>query len=782
MTQTIHTHNLGYPRIGAKRELKFATEAFWKGKSDLSTLEECGRTLRAKHWATQAEAGIDLIPSNDFSFYDQILDHSLLIGNIPERFQQHNNANPTPDLPLLFAMARGQSDEHHSCCQTSSNTFACEMTKWFDTNYHYIVPEFHSNTEFKLVGQKIFQEFEEAKALGYQTKPVLPGPATYLSLGKVQDEKNPNFNRWELLDSLVTVYEEILQKLATLGAEWVQIDEPIFSLDLDESQKSALIYSWSRLAKAAPKLKLIVANYFGSLDDNLSLFFNLPAQAYHLDTTRGNDTIEEVLKKIPQEKILSLGIIDGRNVWKNDYTESLNFLKIAQKSLGPDRLWIAPSCSLLHSPVTLQNEDQLDPELKQWMAFADEKLHEISDLKSLLLGTARAFLITNNIQAHADRASSTRIHNTYVQERIHCIRPDHSQRISAYPARRKAQQERLKLPDFPTTTIGSFPQATNVRRQRARWKKGTISTAEYEAFLEEETRQCITWQDENGLDLLVHGEFERNDMVEYFGEQLEGFLFTAYGWVQSYGTRCVKPPVIYGDVNRPNPMTVRWAKFAQSCSDRPVKGMLTGPVTILQWSFVRDDQARQITAQQIALAIRDEAIDLEAAGIAAIQIDEPALREGLPLRRGDWEAYLTWATEAFRLSASGVRNDTQIHTHMCYAEFNDIIAAIAALDADVITIETSRSQMELLEAFVDFNYPNEIGPGIYDIHSPRISSIEEMSQLIAKAEAVIPHHQLWINPDCGLKTRAWPEVREALQNMVAVAQQYRKNVNRSLTH
>ncbi len=770
----IRTQNLGYPRIGERRELKKATEAYWHGKISREQLEQTGTELRRTNWEKQRAAGIDLIPCNDFSFYDQMLDFSCLIGNVPPRFGWQGGA---PGLDTLFLMARGSRGEGHEGCSHGGTghegAFACEMTKWFDTNYHYIVPEFRADTQFDLVGDKVFQEFAEAQALGLKAKPVLPGPVTYLTLGKVQDSAHPDFDRWNLLDGLLGVYEQILQRLAAQGAEWVQIDEPVFALDLDETQREALQRSWSRLSQAAPGLRLIVTSYFGGLRDHLPLFFSLPAEVFHCDFVRGAEDFEPALHAVPAGKILSCGVVEGRNIWKNDFRRSLTLLEQAKAKLGADRVWVAPSCSLLHSPVTLRNEGKLDTELKSWLAFADEKLTEVSTLSALLHGTASQGLLEANEAVIQSRRTSSRIHHEAVKARVAGLEPEHARRASAFPARQAAQAARLKLPEFPTTTIGSFPQTAEVRSMRAKWKKNELTNAEYEAYLENETRACIAFQDETGLDMPVHGEFERNDMVEYFGEQLSGFAFTQNGWVQSYGSRYVKPPVIFGDVSRPHPMTVRWSKFAQSCTTRPMKGMLTGPVTILQWSFVRDDQPRSETTRQIALAIRDEVNDLEAAGIAAIQIDEPAIREGLPLRRSDWQHYLDWAVESFRISASGVRDDTQIHTHMCYSEFNDIIAAIADMDADVITIETSRSNMELLQAFVDFKYPNEIGPGVYDIHSPRVPKVEEMERLMRKAEAVLPRRNLWVNPDCGLKTRGWPEVKLALQNMVATAQQLR---------
>ena len=769
----IQTHTLGYPRIGGRRELKKATEAHWQGRLPLAELEAEGREIRRQNWEKQREAGIDLIPCNDFSFYDQMLDFSCLVGNVPPRFHWSGDKI---SLETLFLIARGSRDhgqEEHDCHAHGSATFASEMTKWFDTNYHYIVPEFRADTRFRLADDKVFREFQEAQALGFRAKPVLPGPVTYLSLGKVQDPANPGFDPFTLLDDLVTVYEQVLQKLSALGAEWVQIDEPILGLDLSAQQRDAVLSAWQRLGKAAGSCKLLATSYFSELRENLPLFLSLPAQALHFDAVRGAAEIDALLAAFPADKILSMGVVDGRNIWKNDFGTSLEVLEKARAVVGLDRLWIAPSCSLLHSPITLKNEPELDAELKTWLAFADEKVQEVATLNQLLRGAASPEVLPLNQTAIASRKASKRIHRDEVQARLAGIRPGDHNRASAFAQRQIVQRAKLKLPELPTTTIGSFPQTKEVRSMRALWRKGELSTEAYEVFLQNEIRHCVAFQEEIGIDMPVHGEFERNDMVEYFGEQLAGFAFTQNGWVQSYGSRYVKPPVIFGDVSRPEPMTVRWSQFAQSLTALPMKGMLTGPVTILQWSFVRDDQPREVTTRQIALAIRDEVLDLEQAGIAAIQIDEPAIREGLPLRRSDWPQYLRWAVNAFRLCASGVRDDTQIHTHMCYAEFNDIIQSIADMDADVITIETSRSNMELLEAFVDFKYPNEIGPGVYDIHSPRVPTVEEMESLMRKAEAVIPRAQLWVNPDCGLKTRGWPEVKEALQHMVETARRLR---------
>ncbi len=778
---TIKTHSLGYPRIGAKRELKKATEAYWKGDLPLSELLATGKTLRETNWKKQQAAGIDLIPVNDFSFYDQVLDMSCLLGNVPPRFQWQGGQT---DINTAFTIARGTQGgaslvEDEKDCQTGKvSTFASEMTKWFDTNYHFIVPEFRADTTFSLSNTKVFDEFAEAKALEINPKPVLVGPVTYLSLGKVQDSENPDFEPLTLLDNLVSVYEEIIGKLAASGAEWIQLDEPIVSTDLSDRQRDALKAAYDRLSKAKGSAKLLVTTYFGGVRDNLDDYLALPVDALHFDFVRGSEDLDTVLATFPQNKILSAGIVEGRNIWKNDYDASLNVLQKAKAAVGADRLWVAPSCSLLHSPVTLQNEQKLDDELKNWLAFADEKLTEVTELRQLLDEVGSAEALEANRAAAASRKSSKRIHNDAVQKRLAEVKPSDFDRASVFAERQPKQRAKLNLPEFPTTTIGSFPQTKEVRQARAQWKKGKLSDADYDKFLKEEIAKCVAFQDEIGVDMPVHGEFERNDMVEYFGENLEGFAFTSNGWVQSFGTRYVKPPIVFGDVSRSKPMTVYWSEYAQSLTDRPMKGMLTGPVTILQWSFVRDDQPRSVTAHQIALAIRDEVVDLESAGIAAIQIDEPAFREGLPLRRSEWDHYLDWAVKGFHLSACGVKDDTQIHTHMCYSEFNDIIDSIAALDADVITIETSRSNMELLDAFVDFKYPNEIGPGVYDIHSPRTPATDEMSNLMSKAEAVIERKNLWVNPDCGLKTRQWSEVKPSLTNMVETAVKLRATASK----
>ncbi|MGV2450334.1 UNVERIFIED_CONTAM: 5-methyltetrahydropteroyltriglutamate--homocysteine S-methyltransferase [Ralstonia mannitolilytica] len=758
----MQTHILGYPRIGSKRELKKACEQYWSGKILLEELLNTGRTICNQNWNIQKEAGIDLIPCNDFSYYDQVLDMSLVVGAIPTRYHEVVLKKNNTELDLYFAMARGYQKD-------GLDITAMEMTKWFDTNYHYIVPEFYKNQQFKLSSDKIFNEFAGAKQAGINAKPVIIGLVSYLLLGK---EKEEGFDKLNLAVNLLPVYTEILTKLQDQGAEWIQFDEPFLALDLTEKAKETYLSVYAEIRKRFPKLKFIVATYFDGLKDNASIAVSLPVNTLHIDLVRNPEQLDDILNVIPESLSLSLGVTDGRNIWKNDYEKSLSFIRKAVEKLGSERILIAPSCSLLHSPCDLDFETSLNPEIKNWLAFAKQKVKEVVTLKQLASGTENEQVLEafeENKKAIESRRTSSLIYNDQVKQRVNSVTEKDAQRINTFKIRKEEQQEVLQLPLFPTTTIGSFPQTTEVRSWRAKFKKGELTAEQYDILLKEETQRTIRWQEDIGIDVLVHGEFERNDMVEYFGEQLEGFVFTKNGWVQSYGSRCVKPPVIFGDVSRPTPMTVYWSQYAQSQTEKWVKGMLTGPVTILQWSFVRDDQPRSETCKQIALAIRDEVVDLEKAGIRIIQIDEPAIREGLPLRKTDWQNYLKWAVEAFRISASGVEDATQIHTHMCYSEFNDIIENIADMDADVITIECSRSQMELLNAFADFKYPNEIGPGVYDIHSPRVPSKEEMTELLRKAQNVIPANQLWVNPDCGLKTRHWEETEKALIAMVAAA-------------
>ena len=754
-------HNLGFPRIGRDRELKRALEAFWTDELDEAGLREVGARLRANHWQLQKQAGIELLPVGDFAWYDQVLSHSLMFGVIPERFRKADAARP--DLQTLFAMARGATG---GCC----GGHAQEMTKWFDTNYHYLVPEFNADQQFALSWEQLFDEVNEAQALGHRVKPVVIGPLTYLWLGKV---KGREFDKLELLERLLPLYGEIFQRLAAQGVEWVQIDEPILVLDLPQDWKNAFERAYNLLQQEP--LKKLVATYFGGLEDNLGLAAGLPVDGLHIDLVRAPEQYPAILDRLPSYKVLSLGLVNGRNVWRCDLDKALEVLRHAHERLG-ERLWVAPSCSLLHSPVDLEREDQLDAELQSWLAFAVQKCEEVTTLARALsepqAADVQAALEQSRV-VQASRAASRRIHRPEVQARLAAIQPGDSQRQSAFAERIGLQRARLNLPAFPTTTIGSFPQTPAIRLARQAFRQGKLSEAEYTEAMRSEIRNAVKVQEQLGLDVLVHGEAERNDMVEYFAEQLDGYAFTRFGWVQSYGSRCVKPAIIFGDLSRPKAMTVDWISYAQQQTDKVMKGMLTGPVTMLMWSFPREDISREQQARQLALAIRDEVTDLEAAGIRIIQIDEAAFREGLPLRRSGWQGYLDWATEAFRLTASGVRDETQIHTHMCYSEFNDVIESIAAMDADVITIETSRSDMELLEAFEQFAYPNEIGPGVYDIHSPRVPSTAQMVSLLRKAAQRVPAQRLWVNPDCGLKTRAWPETREALANMVAAARELR---------
>lgn len=763
--------NLGFPRIGDMRQLKKAVEAYWKGKSSQDDLLNTGKELRAHNWKLQKTAGLDHIPSNDFSFYDQVLDTITTLGLIPERY---NWDGGQVDLDTYFAMARGRQ-------QGDVDVTAMEMTKWYDTNYHYIVPEFEEGMEPKLSNSKVFDQYQEAKDQGIETRPVLVGPASFVFLGKAQYD---GFDHEETVKQLVPVYNEILAKLAEQGAQWVQIDEPVFCLDLCPIGQGVVKAAYDALEKPEG-LKIIVTSYFDTLRANADQFFGLPVDALHIDLCRGpnqantsaNDAekaLDEALAKVG-DKTLSVGIVDGRNIWKNDLSKSLNFVEKAVAKLGSDKVFVAGSSSLLHTPVDLNSETQMDAELKSWMAYATQKLDEIATIaKGANDGRdAIASEITASDAVQEDRRTSKRIHDDAVKSRVADINDEITNRKSPFEQRQKIQHAALNLPLYPTTTIGSFPQTQEIRKARSAFKKGEIGEAEYKEAMEQEIRTVVDYQHKVDIDVLVHGEPERNDMVEYFGEQLGGFAFSKFGWVQSYGSRCVKPPIIYGDVSRPTPMTVEWSKYAQAQTDKIMKGMLTGPITILQWSFVRDDQPRSQTSKQIAFAIRDEVSDLEKAGIKMIQIDEAAFREGLPLRRDDWKAYLDNAVEDFRITACCVEDETQIHTHMCYSEFNDVIDSIAAMDADVISIECSRSQMELLEAFTEFKYPNEIGPGVYDIHSPRVPDTQEMIDLLEKAKINLDERQIWVNPDCGLKTRGWPEVETSLKNMVDAAKEMR---------
>ena len=809
------THNLGFPRIGAQRELKFALESYWRGESSREQLLATGAQLRSRHW--QDQAGLDWVPVGDFSFYDQVLDMSFTLGNLPARVQGHAG----DVLDNYFRVARGRSapgteaaasaacvtsaaaaasgtaagsassgqgahdgaqddGAQAGCCAVGANghahphgqaapgVAAGEMTKWFDTNYHYIVPEFSADTTFRLDASRLRAQFAEARAQGVKARPVIIGPVTWLALGKARDGSN----RLALLPQLLEVYAALLAELAAEGATWVQVDEPILVTELDADWRHAFNLAYHQLKNSG--LKLLLATYFGPLKENAWLAANLPVAGIHLDAVRGREDVMPLVNLLTGSKVLSLGVIDGRNIWRTDLVALLDWLEPLAQKLG-DRLWLAPSCSLLHVPVDLSVEKNLDVELKSWLAFARQKIDELRLLARALNEGREAVAaeLADNAAAIASRRQSPRTHDPEVRAALQAIDARAGQRQHAYAERAAIQARRFALPPYPTTTIGSFPQTAAIRQARRQYKAGEIDANAYQQQMADEIARAVREQEALGLDVLVHGEAERNDMVEYFGEQLQGYAFSQFGWVQSYGSRCVKPPILFGDISRPRAMTVAWAQYAQSLTHKPMKGMLTGPVTILNWSFVRDDQPRSLTCRQLALAIRAEVLDLEKAGIGIIQIDEAALREGLPLRRSQWQAYLDWAIECFRISANGVADQTQIHTHMCYSEFNDIIAAVADMDADVITIETSRSDMELLDAFEDFEYPNAIGPGVYDIHSPNIPSEQQMVALMQKAAQRIPAERLWVNPDCGLKTRQWAEVIPALTHMVAAARTLR---------
>ena len=756
----ITTHNLGFPRIGGKRELKFALEQYWSGAMNESALLETTTKLRNQHWQYQTK--MDWMPVGDFSLYDHVLDTSFMVGNVPERAQ----SLPGNELDYYFRAARGRSNADLGA---TSCIHAAEMTKWFDTNYHYIVPEFSNTTRFYLNPHRLLEQVQQASKQFKQIKPVILGPVTYLWLGKSRDGSD----RLRLLDDLIDVYAQLFKMLHQSGVTWIQIDEPLLVMELPDSWKHALRKVYFQL-RSTP-LKLLLATYFGQLQDNLQLACELPVDGLHLDALSAKDEVAKVVDWLPSHKIFSLGIVNGRNVWKTDLLDTLDVLEPIAARLQ-DRLWLAPSCSLLHVPVNLESEQKLDVEIRSWLSFAVQKLEEINLLATALNQgkAAVARELQKNKDAISARKQSTRVNQVSVKARMGSVDDAMGMRQSSYQQRTIVQQDRFRLPLFPTTTIGSFPQTQSIRKIRQDFKAGKIPDESYLQAMQSEISFCIEAQEALGLDVLVHGEAERNDMVEYFGEQLNGFAFTEFGWVQSYGSRCVKPPIIFGDVSRSKNITVDWIKYAQSLTKKPVKGMLTGPVTMLNWSFVRDDQPRADTCLQLALAIRDEVLALEESGIQMIQIDEAAMREGLPLRTKQWDIYLGWAIRAFRITANGVKDETQIHTHMCYSEFNDIMQAIAGMDADVITIETSRSNMELLEAFKDFQYPNEIGPGVYDIHSPNIPSVESIVALLEKAAQRIPENRLWVNPDCGLKTRSWEEVKSALSNMVAATYCCRK--------
>ncbi|MCJ8303008.1 5-methyltetrahydropteroyltriglutamate--homocysteine S-methyltransferase [Shewanella sp.] len=757
--------NLGFPRIGRQRELKFAQEKYWRGETSQAELKQVAKELRRTHWEWQAQAGVSLLPVGDFAFYDQVLTLSATLNAIPERHRNQDDAHV--DLDTLFRVARGRAP-------SGKDAPAGEMTKYFNTNYHYIVPELTEDQEFSVAYEQFFEEVEEAKSLGYAAKPVLLGPVSYLFLSKAVGS---DFDKLSLLPKLINTYADILARFSEQGVDWVQLEEPILALELDADWQAAISSAYEQLKSS--EVKVLLASYYGTIAHHQALVSALPVAGLHLDLVTAPEQLAEFAAKLQPEQVLSLGVINGRNVWAAD-------IDLIAERIAPvindlkGRVWISPSCSLLHSPVDLDIETELAPALKQQLSFAKQKLSELTQLKALLStpadSAAKVAIDTIVARCVARREAREEAADQQVIDRVAALKTDDYERDTVFANRQSIQQQKFNLPLLPTTTIGSFPQTPAIRGLRSRWRKGEITQEFYNDQLRQVTRDTIERQLKLGIDVLVHGEAERNDMVEYFGEQLQGFAFTKFGWVQSYGSRCVKPPLIYGDVSRPEAMTVEWAQYAQSLTDKPVKGMLTGPVTILHWSFAREDISREAIATQIGLAIRDEVVDLQNAGIGIIQIDEPAFREGLPLKKSDWQAYLKWAVDSFKLSAAGVTDETQIHTHMCYSEFNETIAAIAAMDADVITIETSRSRMELLTAFEDFEYPNEIGPGVYDIHTPNTPTVDEMVELIEKAADKIAVRQLWVNPDCGLKTRTWDEVEPALKNLVQATKVLRRRL------
>ncbi|WP_197485234.1 MULTISPECIES: 5-methyltetrahydropteroyltriglutamate--homocysteine S-methyltransferase [unclassified Vibrio] len=752
------THILGYPRVGAKRELKFALEQYWNGKTDVSALREVASEIRSNNWQLQQDNQLSFATAGDFAWYDHVLGTSLLLGHVPKRHQ-----NGTTDIDTLFRIGRGQS---HSSCDCSGQA-ASDMTKWFNTNYHYIVPEFSSADTFEVTWTQLFDEIEQAQKLGHKVKPVLLGPISYLYLGKEVEE---SFDRLTLLPKLLTAYQAIFAKLQQLNVEWVQIDEPILSLELESKWLESFKPAYQAIKS---DVKLLLTTYFDSIADVLPTITELDVDGLHVDLAASPEQLSAVVDALPNHWVLSAGAINGRNVWRANLVEKLELLKEAKQKLG-ERLWVATSCSLLHSPVDLEQETKLAQETKQWFAFAKQKVAEVNWLSKALDGDAEAIDFCQQYsQPIIARQQSTSVNKAAVQKRIANLTAKDALRSAAYPERAHHQKEVLKLPLLPTTTIGSFPQTSDVRKTRAAFKRQEINQQQYVETIQGFIKDTVERQEAIGLDVLVHGEAERNDMVEYFAENLSGFQTTQFGWVQSYGSRCVKPAIVVADIEREQPMTVDWTCYAQSLTDKPMKGMLTGPVTILCWTFPREDVSRETITNQLAFALQDEVADLQSAGINIIQIDEPAIREGLPLKTKDHAHYLEWAVNAFKVSAASAAPETQIHTHMCYSEFNEIIDSVAELDADVITIETSRSNMELLNAFEEFNYPNEIGPGVYDIHSPNVPSVEWIEQLIEKAATRIPVERLWVNPDCGLKTRHWEETEASLHNLVEATQRLR---------
>lgn len=764
----VSASNLGYPRIGSKRQLKTALESFWNGKSMEEELINVAKELRMSAWQFQHEAGIDFIPSNDFSFYDHVLDTIAMVGAVPSRFRWTGNS---VDLTTYFLMARGtiKSPKNNG---RSAEAPAMEMTKWFNTNYHFIVPELEDSQHFKLASRKCIDEFLEAKTAGIETRPVLLGPMSFLQLAKGHQAGMDA----KMLERLTEVYREVFAELRKVGAQWIQMDEPCLSSDLNESAVAGFHYVYEKLA--AEHLSVLLTTYFSSMGENLSLALDLPVHGLHLDLINGMEDLKPALSRLPSNMLLSTGLIDGHNVWRCNLRKTVEFLGGIAEKIGPDRLIVAPSCSLMHVPLDLEVETTVDPEVRSLLSFARQKVTEISVITDGLCCGLNEIddRLRENDELFVRSQNSKIRHNPNVENRLNSIAPPMYQRETPFSERIRVQQAKVNLPNLPTTTIGSFPQTKEIRESRRNFRSGKIDSAQYEQAMKNEIANNIALQEKIGIDVFVHGEPERTDMVEYFAEMLDGMAVTQHGWVQSYGSRYVKPPIIYGTVSRPTPMTVEWARYAQSLTTKPVKGMLTGPVTMLQWSFVRDDQPREKTCLELALAIRDEVKDLELAGIKIIQIDEPAIREGLPLKRSEWDDYLRWSIKCFRLASSGVADDTQIHTHMCYSEFGDMVQAIGEMDADVISIEAARSSMDLLNTLKQIQYPNAIGPGVYDIHSPRVPSEEEIEHLLRKALQVIPVERLWVNPDCGLKTRNWEEVVPALNALVQSARRLREGV------
>lgn len=764
---------LGFPRMGRLRDLKKANEAYWGGKLSRDDLLAEGKRLRLEHWKIQKDAGVDIIPSNDFAYYDHVLDHIQMFNAIPERYSTHK----LEPIDEYFAMGRGHQKD-------GVDVPSLEMVKWFDSNYHYVKPTLQDNQTFKLAQDpKPVREFLEAKEAGITTRPVLLGPVSFLALGKA--DRKQTVDPISLLDKLLPVYEELLQKLKQAGAETVQIDEPVLVFDLPSKIKNAFKPAYEKLAAAQSNgPQLVLATYFGDIVHNIDVLDNALQNVYgiHIDLVRNPEQLNKVIEHLGSKQILSAGVIDGRNIWKNNFKKSIEIVETAVQKLGKERVIVSTSSSLLHTPHTLASEKKLDEDVKDWFSFASEKVHEVAIVAKA--ATEGAAAVREQVEANAKslqaRAASKRTNNPEVKKRQESVTKQMHERQSVFKTRYEQQVQHLKLPIFPTTTIGSFPQTSDIRIQRNKFVKGEITPKEYEEFIEKEIRDVVAIQDELELDVYVHGEPERNDMVQYFGERLDGYVFTTHAWVQSYGSRCVRPPIIVGDVSRPEPMTVKESKYAASVSKKPMKGMLTGPITCLRWSFPRDDVHQSVQAQQLALALRDEVVDLEAAGIYVIQVDEPALREGLPLRAGsEREKYLSWAVDSFKLSTAGVKDSTQIHSHFCYSEFQDFFHAIAALDADVLSIENSKSDAKLLKVFIDEAYPRHIGPGVYDIHSPRVPSEQEIKDRLEEMLQYLKPEQLWVNPDCGLKTRQWKETKAALTNMVNAAKFFREKYGKS---